>query len=103
MSQPLLESNPLHWFYGLAAVGFGIKNYAFSYLLLVFATHVLEIQAASAAMAIGIAVIWDAVSDVFLGHWSDKTKSRLGRRHPFMYASLLLFPLSFWFDFQSHH
>lgn len=99
MAKPLLEANPLHWFYGSAAVAFGIKNYAFSYLLLVFATHVLGIKAASAAMAIGIAVIWDAVSDVFLGHWSDKTKSRLGRRHPFMYASLLLFPLSFWLIF----
>ncbi len=99
MAKPLLEANPLHWFYGSASIAFGIKNYAFSYLLLIFATHVLGIPAASAALAIGIGVIWDAFSDVFLGHWSDKTKSRLGRRHPFMYASLLIFPLSFWLIF----
>lgn len=99
MSKRLLESNPLHWFYGSASIAFGIKNYAFSYLLLVFATRVLEIPAASAAMAIGIAVLWDAVSDLVLGHWSDKTKSRLGRRHPFMYASLFIFPISFWLIF----
>lgn len=99
MSKGLLERNPLHWFYGSASIAFGIKNYAFSYLLLVFATRVLGIPAASAAMAIGIAVLWDAASDLILGHWSDKTKSRLGRRHPFMYASLLIFPLSFWLVF----
>ena len=99
MSKQLLERNPLHWFYGSAAIAFGIKNYAFSYLLLVFSTHVLGIPAASAALAIGIAVIWDAFSDLVLGHWSDKTKSRLGRRHPFMYSSLLIFPLCFWLIF----
>ncbi len=100
MSKPrLLEANPLHWFYGSASIAFGIKNYAFSYLLLVFSTHVLGIPASSAALAIGIALIWDAVSDLLLGHWSDKTRSRLGRRHPFMYASLLIFPISFWLIF----
>ncbi|MGD8418464.1 MAG: MFS transporter, partial [Pseudomonadales bacterium] len=39
---------------------------------------------------------WDAVSDLLLGHWSDKTQSRLGRRHPFMYAGFILLPLSFY-------
>jgi len=39
---------------------------------------------------------WDAVSDLLLGHWSDKTQSRLGRRHPFMYAGLILLPISFY-------
>ena len=99
MSKKILEANPLHWFYGSASIAFGIKNYAFSYLILIFSTHVLGIPAASAALAIGLALIWDAVSDLFLGHWSDKTRSRLGRRHPFMYASIFIFPLSFWLIF----
>jgi Na+/melibiose symporter-like transporter len=41
-------------------------------------------------------MIWDAVSDLLLGHWSDKTSSRLGRRHPFMYAALLVLPPAFY-------
>ena len=41
-------------------------------------------------------MIWDAVSDPLLGHWSDKTRSKLGRRHPFMYAALLILPGSFY-------
>ena len=41
-------------------------------------------------------MIWDAVSDLLLGHWSDKTSSALGRRHPFMYASFFVLPLTFY-------
>ena len=41
-------------------------------------------------------MVWDAISDLLLGHWSDKTHSRLGRRHPFMYAALLILPFSFY-------
>ena len=41
-------------------------------------------------------MIWDAVSDLLLGHWSDKTSSVLGRRHPFMYASFFVLPLTFY-------
>jgi Na+/melibiose symporter-like transporter len=36
------------------------------------------------------------VSDLLLGHWSDKTSSALGRRHPFMYASFFVLPLTFY-------
>ena len=90
------ERNPLCWYYGSASIAFGIKNNAFSYLLLPFTTQVLGMPGYVAASALGIAMIWDAVSDLLLGHWSDKTSSRIGRRHPFMYAALILLPLSFW-------
>ena len=35
-------------------------------------------------------MVWDAFTDPLLGHWSDKSNTRIGRRHPFMYTSLLL-------------
>ena len=92
----LVELNPLMWYYGSASMAFGIKNNAFSYLLLPFATQVLGLPGYMAALALGVAMIWDAISDLLLGHWSDKTSSRLGRRHPFMYVALVLLPLSFW-------
>lgn len=88
--------NPVYWFYGSASVAFGIKNNAFSYLLLIYSTQVLGVPGYLAAMALALAMMWDAVSDVLLGHWSDKTQSRLGRRHPFMYVGLILLPLSFY-------
>ncbi|MDG2277027.1 MAG: MFS transporter [Pseudomonadales bacterium] len=90
------EKNPVYWFYGSASVAFGIKNNAFSYLLLIYSTQVLGVPGYLAAAALFIAMIWDAVSDLFLGHWSDKTNSKLGRRHPFMYVGLILLPLSFY-------
>ena len=90
------EKNPVYWFYGSASVAFGIKNNAFSYLLLIYSTQVLGVPGYLAAMALAIAMAWDAVSDLLLGHWSDKTQSRLGRRHPFMYAGFILLPVSFY-------
>jgi Na+/melibiose symporter-like transporter len=57
---------------------------------------VLGIPGYLAATALAIAMAWDAVSDLLLGHWSDKTQSRMGRRHPFMYAGFILLPLSFY-------
>ncbi len=86
---------PVVWFYGIGSIAYGIKNNAFSYLLLIFANQVLGIPAVYASLALAIAMLWDAMSDPLIGHWSDKTNSALGRRHPFMYASLAIFPLSF--------
>jgi glycoside/pentoside/hexuronide:cation symporter, GPH family len=91
-----LERKPIFWFYGSASVAYGIKDNAFSYLLLIFANQVLGVPGYLAAIALAIAMVWDAVSDLLLGHWSDKTSSRLGRRHPFMYAALLVLPPSFY-------
>lgn len=91
-----LEKQPIFWFYGSASMAYGIKNNAFSYLLLIYANQVLGVPGYLAATALALAMIWDAVSDLLLGHWSDKTSSPLGRRHPFMYAALLILPLSFY-------
>lgn len=94
MTRP--EKNPVYWYYGSASVAFGIKNNAFSYLLLIYSTQVLGIPGYLAAIALAVAMAWDAVSDLLLGHWSDKTQSKLGRRHPFMYAGFILLPISFY-------
>ena len=96
MTSGALEKNPVFWFYGSASVSYGIKNNAFSYLLLIYANQVLGVPGYLASWALAIAMLWDAVSDLLLGHWSDKTGSRLGRRHPFMYAAFILLPLTFY-------
>ena len=48
-----------------------------------------------ASVALAVAMLWDAATDLLIGHWSDKTSSRHGRRHPFMFAALLLLPATF--------
>ena len=50
-------------------------------------------------MALGIALVFDAISDPLIGAWSDRFNSRLGRRHPFIYASIIPLSLSFYFLF----
>jgi GPH family glycoside/pentoside/hexuronide:cation symporter len=91
-----LERRPIFWAYGSASIAYGIKDNAFSYLLLLFANQVLGVPGYLASLALAIAMVWDAASDLLLGHWSDKTSSRLGRRHPFMYAALLVLPPAFY-------
>ncbi len=91
-----LERQAIFWFYGSASLSYGIKNNAFSYLLLIYANQVLGVPGYLASIAMACAMLWDAVSDLLLGHWSDKTSSRLGRRHPFMYAAFILLPISFY-------
>ncbi|MGA1371975.1 MAG: MFS transporter [Pseudomonadales bacterium] len=95
-AQVPLERRPVFWFYGSAAIAYGVKDNAFSYLLLIFANQVLGVPGYLASLALAIAMLWDAVSDLLLGHWSDKTRSRFGRRHPFMYAALLVLPAAFY-------
>ena len=47
----------------------------------------LGLHASVASLAIAAGLIIDAVLDPLIGSWSDNLRSRLGRRHPFMYAS----------------
>ena len=91
-----LRKRPEFWFYGSASMAYGIKDNAFSYILLTFANQFLGVPGYLASAALAIAIIWDGLTDPLLGHWSDKTTHRLGRRHPFMYASLLILPASFY-------
>lgn len=75
--------------YGLGSVAYGIKDNGFAYFLLLFYGTVVGLEPALAGTALLIALLVDAVSDPVVGYWSDNTQSRLGRRHPFMYASAL--------------
>ena len=54
-----------------------------------FATDVLLIAPGIIGTIFFASKIWDAVSDPMVGYLSDKTKSRFGRRKPWMAASIL--------------
>ena len=83
-------------FTGSSSMAYGIKDNAFAYLLLIYANNCLGVPGYLSGGALAIALLWDAVTDPVLGHWSDKSNTRLGRRHPFMYASLFLLPGAFY-------
>ena len=75
--------------YGVGGAAGGIKNNGFEYVLLLFYSQVLGLPAFLVVMAMGIALVLDAISDPVVGYWSDNWRSKFGRRHPFMYTALL--------------
>lgn len=81
--------------YGCGTMAFGIKDQGFNALLMLFYNQVIGLPAAWVGAAIMIAMIADALFDPLLGHFSDNFRSRLGRRHPFMYAAALPIALSY--------
>lgn len=64
---------------------------------MLYYTEALGLSPALAGIAMSIAVFWDALSDPIMGHISDNTRSRFGRRHPYMLVGGLLMALSFYF------
>lgn len=69
----------------------GISNFA-----LLYYTSVLGLGAGMAGLALSISVFWDAITDPVMGHITDNTRSRWGRRLPWvLVGGLLLAPAFF--------
>ncbi|MBV8403680.1 MAG: MFS transporter [Gammaproteobacteria bacterium] len=66
----------------------GIISNGIDYFLFFFYSQVIGLSAALTGLALAIALTVDAVSNPLVGYVSDHWHSRLGRRHPFMYASI---------------
>lgn len=75
--------------YGVGAVANGTKNAAFSTYLMLYYNQVIGISAAIVSVAIAATLFVDALADPLIGRWSDVTRSRLGRRHPFIYGAAI--------------
>ncbi|NNM78213.1 MFS transporter [Sphingomonas sp. ID1715] len=75
--------------YGLGAIAYGIKDNGYSVFLLLFYNQAVGLPASSVGFVIGLALVFDAFVDPIIGHLSDRTHTRWGRRHPWLYASAL--------------
>jgi GPH family glycoside/pentoside/hexuronide:cation symporter len=82
--------------FGSGSISVGIKNNLLGTYLLIYYNQVLGLDAGVAALAMAIALAVDAVSDPLVGIWSDRARTRWGRRHPFMYAALVPFAVSYY-------
>ncbi|MFA9199794.1 MAG: MFS transporter [Cypionkella sp.] len=75
--------------YGAGAMAYGVKDNGFSVFLLIFYNQVIGLPANLVGLAVMIALIIDAFIDPVIGHLSDRTDTRWGRRHPWLYASVI--------------
>ena len=64
-----------------------IIGVAFNSFNFFFYTNIMGVPGTLAGLAITIALVFDAISDPLVGALSDRWQSKLGRRHPFMFAA----------------
>ena len=83
--------------YGFGSVAFGVKSNGFDYFFLIFYSQVMGVSAHLVSLALMSALIVDALSDPLIGYLSDNTRSRWGRRHPFMYAAAMPAAVAYYF------
>ncbi len=61
----------------------------------IFLTDVVGLDARLASVAALVGVVWDAINDPLVGSLSDRVRTRLGRRRPFLLIFAIPFGLSF--------
>jgi GPH family glycoside/pentoside/hexuronide:cation symporter len=85
--------------YGIGQMSQGVKDTAFQSFVVFYFSQVLGMPAIMAGFAALIALLVDAVTDPLMGDISDNWHSKWGRRHPFMIAAVIPFPLSLYMLF----
>jgi len=92
---PLHLTLPNRLSYGLGGAVYAVMEAAYIMFVLLFYTQVLGLSGTATGVVLSLSLVWDAVSDPMVGSWSDRFKSRWGRRHPFMIYSTVPLGLGF--------
>jgi GPH family glycoside/pentoside/hexuronide:cation symporter len=92
MTKKLLNS-PLTYALGMLAMMIPVQ--AFSAFYSYYYVEKLGLGVGLATLARTIYLIWDAVDQPIFGYLSDNTRTRWGRRKPWIYAAMPLFILTF--------
>ena len=84
-------------------LGFGVGSIAETAIYIAFNTwnflfynQVLGLSGTLAGMAVTISLVLDGILEPVVGSLSDRWRSRLGRRHPFLYAAPIPLAISFY-------
>ncbi|MBT3426114.1 MAG: MFS transporter [Gammaproteobacteria bacterium] len=84
---PAAVPSKVKFVYGIGAAAEAIIGVAFNAFNFFFYTNIMGVPGTLAGLAITIALVVDAITDPLVGTLSDRWRSRLGRRHPFMFAA----------------
>jgi Na+/melibiose symporter-like transporter len=82
--------------FGVGSGAEAIALHAISAYAFLFYNQVLGLPAQLAGLAISVSLILDGIVEPMVGSLSDRTRSRLGRRHPFMFAACIPIALAFY-------
>jgi GPH family glycoside/pentoside/hexuronide:cation symporter len=85
--------------YGIGQMSQGVKDTIFQSFLVFYFSQVMGLSAALAGVAALTALVVDAITDPLMGDISDNWQSKLGRRHPFMIAAVIPYPLALYMLF----
>ncbi len=87
-------------FYGIADLGIALLTASIQFFLLFYYTDIAGINPGLAGTSLLVGKLtWDAINDPVFGYLSDRTRSRWGRRKPYMLLGAIPFGLSIWFLF----
>lgn len=81
--------------YGTGDFGYSLNNSIIAAFFPIFMMDVVGISPALAAAALFIGRSWDYINDPLVGYFSDRTRTRWGRRRPFLLFGALPFALTF--------
>ncbi len=81
--------------YALPSAGLTAMHWLVLIYLLKFSTDVLGLSPALVGTLFAAGRIWDAVTDPMVGWASDRTRSRMGRRRPWMLSAALPLAIGF--------
>jgi len=97
---PQKLSRVTKWAYGAGDLGpaivAGVRGFFFYYFLV----NVALLPPNMAGLALGIIGVWDAVNDPIVGSLSDRTRSRWGRRRPWLLFGAIPFGLAYFMIWQ---
>lgn len=86
--------------YGIGDLGISLLTASIQFFLLFFYTDIAGIDPAVAGTALLVGKLtWDAINDPLFGYFSDRTRSRWGRRKPYMLLGAVPFGLTVWLLF----
>ena len=85
--------------FGIGTSGEAVTNWIFNALTFFYYTQVMGLSGTLTAAAVTIGILSDAISDPLMGSISDRWVSKLGRRHPFMFAAPVPLILTLYFIF----